>query len=120
MAAVCRCFPGKARKGGDRVPSPDEIAACRPWLDAELALLRPALVIPVGRLAIEQFLPAAPLAELIGRTHAGARGRLRFDVVPLPHPSGASTWYHVEPGKTLTERALALIGAHAAWRSIIS
>jgi uracil-DNA glycosylase len=114
MAAVCRCFPGKNPKGGDRVPSPEEIAHCRPWLDAELALLEPDLIIPVGRLAIEQFLPPAPLAETIGRLHR-ALGR---DVIPLPHPSGASTWYHVQPGKRLTRQALDLIGAHPAWASI--
>jgi uracil-DNA glycosylase len=118
MAAVCRCFPGKAKKGGDRVPSPEEIEACRPWLDRELELLQPELVIPVGRLAIEQFLPARPLAEQIGRAHAGQRGQLRFDLIPLPHPSGASTWYHVEPGKTLTRQALGLIGEHPAWRAL--
>ena len=66
MAAVCRCFPGKNPSGGDRVPSPDEVARCRPWLDREFELLRPELVIPVGRLAIEQFLPARPLVEQIG------------------------------------------------------
>ena len=115
MAAVCRCFPGKNPKGGDRVPSEVEIANCKPWMDRELEILQPELVIPVGRLAIEQFLPPRPLAEQIGRSYPGARGKLRFDVVPLPHPSGASTWYHVEPGRSLTKRALALVGEHPAW-----
>jgi uracil-DNA glycosylase len=118
MAAVCRCFPGKNPKGGDRVPSETEIASCRPWLERELELLAPELVIPVGRLAMVAFLPPAPLVELIGRAHAGGRGARRFDVIPLPHPSGASTWYHVEPGKTLTRQALALIGKHAAWQKL--
>ncbi len=118
MAAVCRCFPGKSPKGGDRVPSPVEIAACKPWLDAELDLLTPDLIIPVGRLAIEQLLPPAPLAEVIGRAHPITRASHRCDVIPLPHPSGASTWYHMEPGKTLTRRALELIGAHAAWQRL--
>src|SRR5262245_50685546 len=91
MAAVCRCFPGKNPKGGDRVPSDAEIAACKPWLDREIELLCPRLIIPVGKLAIAQFLDEAPLADTIGRAHR-VRG---IDVVPLPHPSGASTWYHV-------------------------
>ncbi len=67
---------------------------------------------------MEQFLPKAPLVELIGRAHSGTHARHRFDVIPLPHPSGASTWYHTEPGKTLTRRALALIGKHAAWKKL--
>src|SRR5882724_2636176 len=92
IAAVCRCFPGKNPKGGDRVPKPEEIANCQPWLEREIALLRPALIIPVGRLAIEQFLSARPLVEQIGSQRSVQRGRLQIDVIALPHPSGASTW----------------------------
>jgi uracil-DNA glycosylase len=114
MAAVCRCFPGKNPKGGDRVPSDEEIANCAPWLEREIEICEPELIIPVGKLAIARFLADAPLVETIGRRH---RWRER-DVIPLPHPSGASTWYHVEPGKTLTKKALALIGKHAAWKKI--
>jgi uracil-DNA glycosylase len=116
MAAVCRCFPGKNPKGGDRVPSPDEIAACRPWLDREIDLLKPRLIIPVGRLAIEQFLEPRPLNDVIGRVHQWNG----IDLIPLPHPSGASTWYKVAPGDRLTKRALQLIGEHAAWKAIQS
>lgn len=114
MAAVCRCFPGKNPKGGDRVPSDDEIANCAPWLEREIELCRPELIVPVGKLAIARFLAEAPLSETIGRAHRW-RG---VDVIPLPHPSGASTWYHVEPGKTLTKKALTLIGRHPAWQKI--
>lgn len=118
MAAVCRCFPGKAPRGGDRVPSDEEVAACRPWLERELELLAPKLLVPVGRLAIERFLPARPLVEQIGRTHEYLFGRRRIDVIPLPHPSGASTWHRMEPGKTLLFEALALIGRHPAWSGV--
>lgn len=118
MAAVCRCFPGKARAGGDRVPTPNEVANCRPWLEAELALLSPELLILVGRLAIEQFLPARPLVELIGKKYSLTRAGRSFDVIPLPHPSGASTWPRTEPGKTLTAKALALIARHPAFVSL--
>jgi uracil-DNA glycosylase len=118
IAAVCRCFPGKNPKGGDRVPSPEEVQNCGPWLERELELLRPALIIPVGRVAIEQFLPALPLVEQIGKVNVITRGKHRIDVIPLPHPSGASTWPRAEPGKSLTLRALELIGAHPAWRAL--
>ena len=114
FAAVCRCFPGKRPGGGDRVPSPAEIDACAPWLEREFELLRVALVIPVGRLAIERFMGPAPLVERIGRSF-----RIRFagrdvDCIPLPHSSGASPWHRMEPGKTLLARALRLIAAHPA------
>jgi uracil-DNA glycosylase len=117
MAATCRCFPGKNPKGGDRVPSDQEVANCRPWLERELELLQPSLILPVGRLAIEQFLPARPLVEHIGQSFEIERGGRLIDVLPLPHPSGASTWPRSEPGKTLTARALRLLGEHPAWRA---
>jgi len=117
MAATCRCFPGKHPRGGDRVPSDEEVANCRPWLEREIELLRPRLIIPVGRLAIEQFLPARPLVEQIGQAFEVARGRRSIALIPLPHPSGASTWPRSEPGKSLTARALTLLGRHAAWRA---
>jgi len=115
MAAVCRCFPGKTKTGGDRVPDPREIATCRGWLEAEIALLRPALVLPIGKLAIEQFLPPAKLTEVIGRKFTVTMAGHPFDIVPLPHPSGASPWHRVEPGRTLLAEALELIVQHPAW-----
>lgn len=114
FAAVCRCFPGKNPAGGDRVPDEDEIRACGAWLDAELRLLEPALVIPVGKLAIAQFLTFDKLAEVVGGTFRGERAGRTFDVVPLPHPSGASTWHRMEPGRTLVAKALRRIARHPA------
>lgn len=122
MAAVCRCFPGKrpTPKGGDRVPSPAEVATCRPWLLRELELLQPMLVVPVGQLAIAQFLPARPLVEQIGTLHRRAHAGKHYDVIPLPHPSGASPWPRIEPGKSLTDKALRMIGGHPAWTTLLS
>lgn len=112
FAAVCRCFPGKKAQGGDRVPDDEEIANCARWLKREFALLEPGLLLPVGKLAITQLLGARPLAETVGRSfHVAMDGR-DIDVIPLPHPSGASPWHRMEPGKTLLRQALALIAAH--------
>jgi uracil-DNA glycosylase len=119
MAAVCRCFPGKRPKGGDRVPTPEEIATCRPWLQRELDLLRPQLIVPVGQLAIAQFLPARSLVEQIGTRQQYMHGQTPIDVIPLPHPSGASPWPRIEPGKSLTARALQLIAAHPAFAALL-
>ena len=116
IAAVVRCFPGKTTGGGDRVPTPAECARWRAFLQREVEILQPRLVLAVGKLAIAEVLGAdaagAPLAELVGRTF-----RLRYhghetDVIPLPHPSGASTWFKMEPGKTLLGRALDLVREH--------
>lgn len=116
FAAVCRCFPGKRPEGGDRVPAPEEIANCSAWLEREFALLRPKLVLPVGKLAIAQFLDERPLAETIGRKFTISYRGHRADCIPLPHPSGASPWHRMEPGKTLLNRALALITKHESVR----
>lgn len=115
MAAVCRCFPGRNNAGGDRVPNPAEIENCSRWLREEILLLEPKLVIPVGRLAIERFLPCPRMEGVIGaQFSSGLYGR-DFDVIPLPHPSGASPWPRIEPGKTLLARAMALIARHPAF-----
>ncbi|MDI1249033.1 MAG: uracil-DNA glycosylase family protein [Lacunisphaera sp.] len=117
FAAVCRCFPGKKDTGGDRVPDEEEIARCSRWLAAEFALLRPALVLPVGKLAITQFLPPAPLNDIIGKKfRIDYRGHA-VDCIPLPHPSGASPWHRMEPGKTLLRQALGLVAKHPAIKS---
>jgi uracil-DNA glycosylase len=118
MAAVCRCFPGKKDSGGDRVPDPDEIGNCSGWLKAEMALLHPALVIAVGKLAIRQFMPCEKLDTVIGSAYPTEYAGHRFDLVPLPHPSGASPWPHQEPGRVLLPRALRLIAEHPAWRRV--
>lgn len=118
MAAVCRCFPGKKPSGGDRVPSPEEIRNCSAWLDRELELLRPALVIPVGKLAIAQFMEAGKLEETVGRVFHLTRGGLVFDLIPLPHSSGASPWRYSAAGRPLLAKALALIAAHPAIKEL--
>ena len=114
FAAVCRCFPGKLPKGGDRVPAPEEISACARWLEREFELLQPDLIIPVGRLAIDRYLEPAPLHHLVGRSFRVRLAGRDADCVPLPHPSGASPWHRMEPGKTLLGRGLGLIASHPA------
>lgn len=118
FAAVCRCFPGKTAAGGDRVPAPDEIRNCSSWMNDEMALLRPRLIIPVGKLAIGQFVAFAKLEEVIGRVFPLRRKRHAFDVIPLPHPSGASPWHRIVPGKALLHEAMRLIARHPAMRSM--
>ena len=118
MAAVCRCFPGKNPKGGYRVPDYDEIERCSRWLDREIALLQPKLIIPVGKLAIEQFMGFDRLVDVIGYEFELEEDGRGIDVIPLPHPSGASTWHRMEPGKTLLGEALALVADHAAWKEL--
>ncbi|MGI5861846.1 MAG: uracil-DNA glycosylase [Myxococcales bacterium] len=117
LAAVARCFPGKARSGGDRKPGPHEIARCREYLRAEVDLLEPKLVIPVGALAIERVLGRkAALAQVVGRLLEGELFGHRCEVLCLPHPSGASTWHKTQPGLGLLAEALRRLAEHPEWR----
>ena len=104
--SITKCFPGKARSGGgDRRPSPAEIALCAPWLEAELALMRPAVILLVGSLAIERFLGRVALESVVGRSFWRGGAVL----VPLPHPSGASRWLNDPANRARLDRALRLL-----------
>ena len=80
----------------------------------EVALLRPRLVLPVGKLAITQFVGERPLAETIGQQFPIEYAGHALDCIPLPHPSGASPWHRMEPGKTMLQNALQLVAKHPA------
>lgn len=110
ICSVTRCYPGRSGSGsGDRVPSRKEQSLCRPFLQAELALVDPALIVPVGRLAIQLFFPAESSLEQIIGTQQQVDGRW---VVPLPHPSGASRWHQSEENRQLVRQAVQLIKVH--------
>ncbi|HLB76031.1 MAG TPA: uracil-DNA glycosylase family protein [Candidatus Dormibacteraeota bacterium] len=112
MTSITKCFPGKGPAGGDRRPSRVEVELCRPHLDRQLALITPALLILVGGLAHQRFLPGRPLSDLVGRVfdqsgrEVGPRTRARPLLVPLPHPSGASRWLNDPGNRILLDRAL--------------
>ncbi len=118
FAAVCRCFPGKAAGGTDRVPSPEEIRNCSSWMNDEFEILRPRLVIAVGKLAISQFIALGKLDAVIGRKFVMERAGSAFDLIPLPHPSGASPWHKISPGRELLAKAMSIIGRHPAFRDL--
>jgi uracil-DNA glycosylase len=106
IAALMRCFPGRNRTGtGDLKPPPAAVANCAHWLDAELRMLKPKVLILVGQMAIARFLGPAPLEDRVG---------LRFGerpvVVPLPHPSGQNRWLNDPANRDRLTSALALVG----------
>ena len=116
--SITKCFPGKAPGGaGDRRPSGPEIALCAPWLEAEIALVRPAVLVLVGTLAIERLWGREPLSAVVGRSK---RSRERGDalLIPLPHPSGASRWLNDPANRAKLECGIDLLGR--AWRDLPS
>lgn len=117
IAAVIRCFPGRDEKaGGDRVPSPEEIARCGEHLDREIALLKPKLVIAVGTLASAALIGVSQLKDAVGRVHRATRNGRRFDLVVLPHPSGRSTWLNKKENAAMLDESLRAIVEHPAWK----
>ena len=110
LSSLTRCDPGRNPRGdGDRRPSPQEVALCRPFLEAELALLRPRVVLLVGAMAIEAYFGKVKLEDVIG-TFQEREGML---FLPLPHPSGVSRWLN-DPGHLkLLQQALEIL---AGWR----
>ena len=106
--SMTRCYPGKSPSGrGDRLPSRREIELCRYWLERELRLLRPALIVTVGGLAARHVLGIPRLTELVGeRLMLGDAA-----AIPLPHPSGASGWLNVPENRVRLQQALSLVAA---------
>ncbi len=110
ISALTRCDPGRApRGGGDRKPSPPEVALCRPYLLRELALVRPRIIVLVGAMAIAAFLGPRRLEDVIGEGFEEHGAHL----LPLPHPSGVSRWLNDPKHQALLTRALDRL---AAWR----
>jgi len=110
LSSLTRCDPGRNPRGdGDRRPSASEIALCKPFLDAELQLLQPEIILLVGTMAIETFFGKVKLEEVIG-THQEHEGKL---FLPLPHPSGISRWLNDPEHLKLHLHALEIL---AAWR----
>jgi len=110
LSSLTRCDPGKSARGnGDRKPSPAEMALCRPYLNAELRIVHPKVVLLVGTMAIDTFMGKSRLEEVIG-TYVEKDGTL---FLPLPHPSGVSRWLNDPAHKKLHQEALAIL---ANWR----
>jgi uracil-DNA glycosylase len=107
FAAITRCYPGRLRGArGDRIPSPEEQALCRPWLDELIAILQPEIVLLIGLLAIRTFLgPVGPLSQVVGT--ASRRDGVWY--LPLPHPSGVSRWLNEPANLEAVKRAMTLL-----------
>jgi len=75
----------KCRPPANRDPEPDEIAACRPYLDRQEEALDPAVIVTLGRHSLRRYLPDARIGEVHGRLR---RSGSRF-VYPMYHPAAA-------------------------------
>lgn len=110
MTAITKCYPGKAAGGkGDRVPTRGEQKLCASFLERELFLIHPKIIVPVGGLAVRRFLRPAKLTEVVGEVlrHKNHDNEESYWIVPLPHPSGASLWLNRPENYERLARALA-------------
>jgi uracil-DNA glycosylase len=106
IAALMRCFPGRNRSGtGDLKPPPAAVANCAHWLEVELRIVKPKVLILVGQLAIARFLGPGTLEDRVGHRFGD-----KPVMVPLPHPSGQSRWLNDPANRERLASALALVG----------
>jgi uracil-DNA glycosylase family 4 len=111
LTSLTKCFPGSSATGkGDRAPSPAEIGLCSGHLDREIALVRPEIVLALGRLSATALAGNQPLDQLVGTLRDGERAGCRFLVLPLPHPSGVSHWLNAPANKARLHEAMRLLG----------
>lgn len=107
-------LPSKHTRGqsgrGDRTPTPREQELCELWRDWELDLLRPRLIVTVGALALRRMLGLTDLTACVGARFA----RDGVPVVPLPHPSGASSWPYAPGNRERLDRALGIVRTELA------
>jgi uracil-DNA glycosylase len=115
FAAITRCYPGRVPGArGDRVPSREEQALCRPWLDELIATVQPRIILLVGLLAIRTF-----LGRVESLTAAVGTSTVRDGIcyIPLPHPSGVSRWLNEPTNALAVEDAMnilrSLVEAHS-------
>ena len=110
LTSLTKCFPGKSASGkGDRAPSAAEIKLCRDHLEREVALVRPDVVVTLGRVAATAFVGPAPLAALVGTRHEVEFAGVPVVVLPLPHPSGVSHLLNDAGNRALVDRGLELL-----------
>lgn len=115
LTSLTKCFPGSSKSGkGDRAPSGAEIRLCRPHLERELALVRPELILALGRLSATYFVGNRPLSELVGEVFPFGDAQ----VLPLPHPSGVSHWLNTAENQALLSQALERLSEIRAARGL--
>lgn len=90
----------KCRPPGNRDPLPDEIAACAPYLDEQIAAISPRVIVTLGRFSMARWFPT----EKISRIHGQPRRFGQYVVVPMYHPAAA---LHQPALRTIVEQDMA-------------
>jgi uracil-DNA glycosylase len=112
--ALINSFPGMGKTGHLR-PTPEQIMDQRPALIKKIQAFQPNIIVPVGGMAIAELMASTPaeLSEIIGNTYTANPYNClpeAITLIPLPHPSGRSTWLHKH--NDLLDRALTQLAAN--------
>ena len=75
----------KCRPPNNRDPLPGEIVACKPWLDEQLDIIKPQVIVTLGRFSMNRYFPG----QSIGRIHGQPKRIGEVTVVPMYHPAAA-------------------------------
>jgi uracil-DNA glycosylase len=108
---MMKCFPGSGDRG-DLKPNPLQLKNCASYLEREFELLKPKIVIPVGKLAIEKFFGKVKLDEVVGKKFNKEIFGRQTVVIPLPHPSGASPWSFKKNNQHKIGKAIKIIAQY--------
>lgn len=85
LTNICKCRPPE-----NRDPLPEEIQECWPWLEKQLILIQPKIIVTLGKYALNCFLPQTKLSEVHGKitiTNIPELGELKL--FPIHHPAAA-------------------------------
>lgn len=123
--AVVKCFPGSkyGRRGReDEKPSPEMVRNCLPYLQRQIELFRPQVVITLGRFPLIEYLKlrgrnprSVALDEFVGTTEKWGN----VVVVFLPHTSGSSRWLNKPENKQLLEKAKRVLRSLLLERNLV-
>ncbi len=82
----------KFRPPENRDPTPEEKAACLPFLQMEIAIIKPKVLVPLGRHALTQFFTKMSITDAHGKAHTitmGDQNASPITVFPIYHPAAA-------------------------------
>lgn len=114
-SALVDYFPGYHEKGGHKVPTKDEVENEKERLRKTITDFNPEILVTIGKLSLSYCLNQKIISldkNYIGKSFkVNPYNLLNKEVliIPLPHPSGASTWRYKEGNQTLLKKALTIL-----------
>ena len=77
----------KHRPPGNRDPLPDEIKACSIWLDKQIEIINPKIIVTLGRFSMAKFLPETKISQVHGKSFVINLKQQKIKIIPMFHPA---------------------------------